>query len=487
MERDSLEFDVVIVGGGPAGLAAACRLGQLAAERGVELEVCLVEKGAEIGSHILSGAVMEPRALDELFPDWRERGAPLRVPVTGDAFHWLFTAGSGLSLPQFLVPRVMHNSGNYIVSLGRVCQWLGEQAEALGCNIFAGFAATDVVYDDDGSVIGIVTGDMGVAGDGTKKPGFQAGYELRAPHVIFAEGCRGSLGKQLEKRFDLRAGADPQHYGIGLKEIWSIEPEKHQPGTVVHTFGWPLDEHTEGGGFLYHAEDNQVYLGFVIALNYRNPHLNPFKEFQRWKQHPKIRSLLEGGSRVSYGARAVNKGGYQSLPKLSFPGGVMVGCEAGFLNGAKIKGTHTAMKTGMLAAEAVFRAHRNQAAERDLADYGEAVRNSWVWDELYRSRNFSPGLSRLGTTLGAALAFVEHNILFGHTPFTLHNREPDNDSLKRADRGAEDRVSQTRWRHLLRPDVVGLYLQHQPRRRSALPPAACRSLRAGRTQPAQVR
>ena len=434
MERDSLEFDVVIVGGGPAGLAAACRLGQLAAERGVELEVCLVEKGAEIGSHILSGAVMEPRALDELFPDWRERGAPLRVPVTGDAFHWLFTAGSGLSLPQFLVPRVMHNSGNYIVSLGRVCQWLGEQAEALGCNIFAGFAATDVVYDDDGSVIGIVTGDMGVAGDGTKKPGFQAGYELRAPHVIFAEGCRGSLGKQLEKRFDLRAGADPQHYGIGLKEIWSIEPEKHQPGTVVHTFGWPLDEHTEGGGFLYHAEDNQVYLGFVIALNYRNPHLNPFKEFQRWKQHPKIRSLLEGGSRVSYGARAVNKGGYQSLPKLSFPGGVMVGCEAGFLNGAKIKGTHTAMKTGMLAAEAVFRAHRNQAAWNGISPTTARRSETPGCGTNSTARATSaPGCPDSAPRWAPHWPSSSTTSCSGILPFTLRNREPDNDSLKRAD------------------------------------------------------
>ncbi len=436
VQRESLDFDVVIVGAGPAGLAAACRLGQLATARGTELDVCLVEKAADIGGHIVSGAVVETRALDELFPDWRDRGAPVRTPVAKEAFYWLRNGTRGMNVPHFLIPRVMHNRGNYVVSLGRLCQWLGEQAEGLGCNIFAGFAATEVLYDDSGTVCGVATGDMGVAADGSQKPGHQAGYELRAPFVIFAEGCRGSLGKELETRFDLRESADPQHYGIGFKEIWNVVPENHQPGAVVHTFGWPLDNHTEGGGFLYHAEDHQVYLGFVIALNYENPHLDPFEEFQRWKLHPGIRHILEGGTRVAYGARAVNKGGVQSIPRLSFPGGLLVGCEAGFLNGAKIKGSHTAMKTGMLAAEAVFEALPEEPGTRarDLSAFGRRVKASWVWEELHRSRNFSPGLSKFGTALGAALAFVEHNLLLGHLPFTLRNRKPDHECLKAADR-----------------------------------------------------
>ena len=434
MQRDSLEFDVVIVGAGPAGLAAACRLGQLAASQGTELGVCVVEKAAEVGGHIVSGAVVETRALDELFPEWREQGAPLRTPVERDTFHWLATPGRGLTVPGPFIPRIMHNRGNYVASLGRLCQWLGEQAEGMGCHLFTGFAAVEVLYDEDGTVAGVATGDMGVAADGSEKSGYQAGYELRAPYVIFAEGCRGSLGKVLERRFNLRESADPQHYGIGLKEVWNVDPDKHAPGTVVHTFGWPLDNRTEGGGFLYHAGDNQVYLGFVIALNYENPHLDPFAEFQRWKHHPRIRAVLEGGERVSYGARAVNKGGLQSLPRLSFPGGLLVGCEAGFLNGAKIKGTHTAMKTGMLAAESVFEALQSdeQSRPRDLTVYQERVEGSWVWEELHRARNFSPGLHRFGTMVGAALAFVEHNVLMGRTPFTLHNREPDHESLREA-------------------------------------------------------
>ena len=436
MQREALDFDVVIVGAGPAGLAAACRLGQLAAARGTELDVCLVEKAAEIGGHIVSGAVIETLALDELFPDWRDRGAPVRTPVASETFHWFPNDGRGVAVPRWLIPSVMHNRGNYVVSLGRLCQWLGEQAESLGCNIFAGFAAVEVLYDESGAVCGIATGDMGLAADGSEKPGYQAGYELRAPYVIFAEGCRGSLGKELETRFGLREAADPQHYGIGFKEVWNVAPEHHQPGNVVHTFGWPLDNHTEGGGFLYHAEDHQAYLGFVIALNYENPHLDPFEEFQRWKLHPRIRRVLEGGTRVAYGARAVNKGGLQSLPRLSFPGGLLVGCEAGFLNGAKIKGTHTAMKTGMLAAESVFEALQGEAntPSRDLAAFGERVEASWVWKELHRSRNFSPGLSKFGTMLGAALAFVEHNLLLGRVPFTIHNRKPDHESLQAADR-----------------------------------------------------
>ena len=436
MQRDSLDFDVVIVGAGPAGLAAACRLGQLAAAQGRELDICVVEKAAEVGGHIVSGAVVETRALDELFPDWREQGAPLPTPVERDTFYWLQNSRRGLAVPGLLIPRVMHNRGNYIASLGRLCQWMGEQAENMGCHLFTGFAAVEVLYDEQGAVAGVATGDMGVAADGSEKPGYQPGYELRAPYVIFAEGCRGSLGKSLERRFGLREGADPQHYGIGLKEVWNVDPARHRPGTVVHTFGWPLDNRTEGGGFLYHAENHQVYLGFVIALNYENPHLEPFAEFQRWKHHPRIRPVLEGGERVSYGARAVNKGGLQSLPRLTFPGGLLVGCEAGFLNGAKIKGTHTAMKTGMLAAETVFEALQGDEPprSRDPAAFQQRVDGSWVWEELNRARNFSPGLHRFGTTLGAALAFLEHNVLLGRAPFTLHNRKPDHECIQEADK-----------------------------------------------------
>ena len=436
MQRDSLDFDVVIVGAGPAGLAAACRLGQLAAAQGRELDICVVEKAAEVGGHIVSGAVVETRALDELFPGWREQGAPLRTSVARDAFYWLPNARWSVSVLRSLIPRVMHNRGNYIASLGRLCQWLGQQAENMGCHLFTGFAAVEVLYDEQGSVAGVATGDMGVAVDGSEKPGYQPGYELRAPYVIFAEGCRGSLGKSLEHRFGLREGADPQHYGIGLKEVWNVDPARHRPGTVVHTFGWPLDNRTEGGGFLYHAENHQVHLGFVIALNYENPHLEPFAEFQRWKHHPRVRPVLDGGERVSYGARAVNKGGLQSLPRLTFPGGLLVGCEAGFLNGAKIKGTHTAMKTGMLAAETVFEALQGDepSRPRDPAAFQQRVEGSWVWEELHRARNFSPGLHRFGTTLGAALAFLEHNVLRGRAPFTLHNRKPDHECILEADK-----------------------------------------------------
>ena len=431
MEREAMEFDVVIVGAGPAGLAAACRLGQLAERAGTAIEVCIVEKGAEVGSHIVSGAVIEPRSLEELFPDWRERGAPLETAVAADDFYWLSGERSSAKVPRVLVPSVMHNDGNYIASLGRLCQWLADQAEGLGCHLFPGFAAVDVIYDADERIAGVVTGDMGVAEDGSHKPGYQSGYELRAKVVIFAEGCRGSLGQQLEERHALRSDCDPQHYGIGLKEIWTIDPEKHEEGKVFHSFGWPLDNRTEGGGFLYHAADNQVYLGFVVALNYENPYLSPFEEFQRWKQHPRIRSVLEGGSRVSYGARAVNKGGFQSLPRLTLPGGLLVGCEAGFLNGAKIKGTHTAMKTGMLAAEAIFDGiQRGDAGSLDVSDFQSRVEKSWVWDELRRARNFSPGLTKLGTFLGAALAFIEHNIFFSRLPVTLRNARPDHEGLE---------------------------------------------------------
>ena len=435
MDRETMEFDVVIVGAGPAGLAAACRLGQLAVANGVEPNVCVVEKGSEVGAHILSGAIMEPRALDELFPDWMSQGAPVGVPVDSDTFHWLLNDAAAIKVPGYFVPGPMHNSGNRILSAGRLCQWLAEQAETLGCNIFPGFPATEILYDADGRVVGVATGDMGIAADGSEKPGFERGIELRARHTIFAEGCRGSLGQELESTFSLRANSDPQHYGIGLKEIWRIDQDRHVPGTVVHTLGWPLDNHTEGGGFLYHADDQQVYIGFVIALNYKNPHLNPFEEFQRWKQHPRIRSVLDGGARLSYGAKAVNKGGLQSLPDLGFPGGVLVGCEAGFLNGLKIKGIHTAVKTGMLAAEAIVASDQSAGSVQDR--YSMAVQKSWVMSELREARNFSPGLARFGTVVGGGLAFAENRLMFGRAPYTLRNRTPDHESLRRAADAAE--------------------------------------------------
>jgi len=419
-----MEFDVVIVGAGPAGLSAACRLMQLAAESGSELNVCVVEKGSEIGAHIISGAILEPTALNELFPDWQERGAPVKTRVVGDDVFYLTGAEGAAKVPGLFVPAPMHNKGNYIISLGELCRWLGDQAEAMGVNIFPGFAAADVIYED-GRVAGVVTGDMGVAEDGEHKPTYEAGYELRARYTIFSEGCRGNLGKQLMQQFDLRNDSDPQHYGIGLKEIWAIDPAKHQEGLVVHTTGWPLDSKTEGGGFLYHAAGNQVYVGYIIALNYSNPHLNPFKEFQRWKHHPKISHYLEGGERVSYGARAVNKGGLQSLPKLSFPGGVLAGCDAGFLNGAKIKGSHTAMKTGMLAAEGVFAALQSAEPDDSVGQYEQRVKDSWVYAELYKARNFAPAQHKFGNLLGAAFIWLDQNIFRGRLPFTLHNTDPD--------------------------------------------------------------
>jgi electron-transferring-flavoprotein dehydrogenase len=382
--------------------------------------------------------VLDTRALAELFPDHRERGAPLGIPVAAERLDWLRNERAAFTIPALLVPRLLRNHGNHIVSLGALCRWLGEQAESLGCSVLPGFAAADLLIDND-RVAGVVTGDLGVARDGSRKPAFQPGYELRARCVVLAEGARGHLGRRLERRFGLRGAADPPHFGLGLKEIWQVDARKHRPGLVVHTFGWPLDDATEGGGFLYHAADSQVYLGLIVSLGYSNPHLDPFAEFQRWKLHPRIRSVIDGGQRIAYGARAINKGGLQSLPRLFAPGAILVGCEAGFLNGAKIKGSHTAMKTGLVAAEAVHAALRHgtpSEVDAELVRYAEHVRDSWVWQELRGARNFSPGIAKFGTTLGGALAFMEQNVLRGRVPYTLRNPTADHSKLVPADRAA---------------------------------------------------
>ena len=426
MERESMEFDVVIVGAGPSGLATACRLGQLAQESEQELMICVVEKGADIGAHILSGAVFEPRALNELFPDWKERGAPLNTEVTGDDILLLKDEDSHTRLPDFTVPNTFHNKGNYIASMGNLCRWMAEQAEQLGVEIFPGFAASEILYNEDGSVAGIQTGDMGVAKDGSEKDGYMPGMELRAKYTLFAEGCRGHLGKELINKFELDKDSTPQHYGLGFKEIWDIPEALHEPGKVVHTAGWPLtDSNASGGGYLYHAEDGQVYLGLIVDLNYANPYLNPFQEFQRFKTHPAIKNVIENGKRVSYGARAIAKGGYYSLPKMTFPGGLLVGCNAGTLNFAKIKGNHTAMKSGMVAAECVYEQLKNGKANDDISSFKNAFENSWVFDELYRSRNFGGAVHKLGTMLGGAYNMVDQNWFGGKLPFKFKEWTPD--------------------------------------------------------------
>jgi len=426
MEGEAMEVDVVIVGAGPSGLSAAIRLRQLAEERGQDITVCLLEKGSEVGAHILSGAVIETRALDELLPDWKERGAPLNTPAADDRFLLLTRKGS-ISLPT---PPQMNNHGNYIVSLGNVCRWLKEQAEEAGVEIFEGFAAAEILYNEDGSVAGVATGDMGVGRDGEQKDSFQPGYELRARYTLFAEGCRGSLTKGLFDKFSLRDGCDPQTYGIGIKELWEIDPEKHRLGSVTHTIGWPMDSNTYGGSFLYHIEDNQVAVGFVIGLDYRNPHLSPFEEFQRFKTHPAIRPVFEGGRRIAYGARAINEGGFQSIPKLVFPGGAIIGCAAGFVNVPKVKGTHNAMKTGMIAAEAVSDALASDDAAPVLDAYPAALKKSWVWDELYRVRNIRPAF-RWGMWAGLLYSGLDTYLLRGRAPWTLHHHA-DHEALRPA-------------------------------------------------------
>ena len=434
MERESMEVDVVIVGAGPSGLATACRLGQIAQESGQELSVVVVEKGSEVGAHILSGAVFEPRALNELFPDWKDKGAPLNAPVTADEIYYFTGADKASKVPGPFAPKTMHNEGNYVISLGNLCRWLAEQAEGMGIEIFPGFPASEVLYHEDGSVKGIATGQMGVAADGEHKPSYDPGMELHAKYTVFSEGCRGHLGKELMEKYNLREGVDPQHYGIGIKELWEIDPSKHQKGLVMHSAGWPLSESgSPGGAFLYHLEDNQVTLGLITDLAYSNPHVSPFDEMQRWKTHPEVKKYLEGGKRVSYGARAISKGGLQSLPKMTFPGGILVGCDAGTLNFAKIKGNHTAMKSGMMAAETIAKAIADGRASDELSEYKATFESSWVYEELHQQRNFGPAQHKFGNLLGSAFAFVDLNIFNGKLPFTMRDTTPDHDTLKPAD------------------------------------------------------
>ncbi len=431
MQRDAVDYDLVIVGGGPAGLAAAIRAKQLSQAIGAELSVCLVEKAAEIGGHILSGAVIDPRGLQELIPDWEKQGAPLNTPVTQDQF--LFLSENGQTrVPTALLPSCFKNHGNYIASLSDLVKWLGQQAEALGVEIYPGFAAAEVLYNPQGEVCGIATGNMGVGKDGEPTNQFQPGMELRARYTLFAEGSRGHLGRQLIERFNLNRNADPQSYGIGIKELWQVSPEQSKPGLVVHTAGWPLDSQTYGGSFLYHLNNQQVAIGLVVGLNYRNPWLSPFEEFQRLKSHPAIGQTLEGGKRLGYGARAITAGGLNSLPELIFPGGALIGCEAGFLNASRIKGSHAAIKTGMLAAEACVQALQQPESPALLTDYPKTFRASWLYDELYRARNFKPAMSK-GLWLGTLLVGIDQTLFGGRAPWTLHNRKPDHAYLEPAD------------------------------------------------------
>jgi electron-transferring-flavoprotein dehydrogenase len=433
-ERESMAYDVVIVGAGPAGLSAAIRLKQLAEVQGRDLSVCILEKGSEVGAHILSGAVIDPKALDELLPEWREDPdcAMNQVPVTTNE-HWVLTRTKRTNLPHLMMPSFLDNKGTFTGSLGNLCRWLAGKAEALGVEIFPGFAAAEILFNEDGSVKGVATGDMGVARDGTRKPDYQPGMELHARYTFFAEGARGHLTKEVKRIFDLERDCQPQVYGIGIKELWDIDPAKHEPGRVIHTQGWPLTD-AWGGGWIYHQANNQLSIGFVVALSYKNPHLSPFEEMQRWKQHPEIRAMLEGGRRVSYGARAINEGGYQSIPKLAFPGGALIGCSAGFVNVPRIKGSHTAMKSGMLVAEAAFEALGAERAHDTLQDYDDALHASWVADELKLVRNVEPFVAKFGATAGTLLAGTDmwmRTLKIG-LPFTLKHT-PDHQQYIRRD------------------------------------------------------
>ncbi|WP_246125054.1 electron transfer flavoprotein-ubiquinone oxidoreductase [Exilibacterium tricleocarpae] len=429
VEREYMEYDVVIVGAGPSGLAAACRIRQL----DENVSVCVVEKGSEVGAHILSGAVFEPTALNELFPDWKEKGAPLNTPVSGDDVYVLRSAEKAIKVPGFFVPGTVHNEGNYIVSLGNLCRWLAEQAENLGVEIFPGFAAAEILYREDGSIKGIATGDMGISAAGEQKDTYMPGMELHAKYTLFCEGCRGHLGKQLIARFGLDRDREPQHYGIGIKELWKVPAERHQQGLVLHSLGWPLAETgTTGGSFLYHLEDNQVVVGLITDLAYDNPHVSPFDEFQRYKHHPVIKQYLEGGERIAYGARAITKGGPQSQPKMTFPGGLILGDNAGTLNFAKIKGSHTAMKSGMVAAETVVEALAAQRSGDELNEFTERYQSSWAYRELVTQRNIGAAQHKWGYLLGSAYAFIDLKLLGGKAPWTLSDPKPDHAQMKPA-------------------------------------------------------
>ncbi len=434
-ERESMAYDVVIVGAGPAGLSAAIRLKQLAQQAGSEISVCILEKGSEVGAHILSGAVVDPKALDELIPDWKERGSPLTVPVI-ENHHWILTKKRKFGMPEMLMPPFMRNHGTYTLSLGNLCRWLAGQAEELGVEIFPGFAAAEILFNEDGSVKGVATGDLGIARDGGHRPDYQPGMELHAKYTFLAEGARGHLTKRLTELFGLREESGPQVFGLGIKELWEIPAEMHKPGRVIHTQGWPLDD-AWGGGFLYHQENNQVALGFVVALDYANPYLSPFEEMQRWKTHPAVRAEIEGGRRVSYGARAINEGGYQAIPKLVFAGGALIGCAAGFVNVPRIKGTHTAMKSGMIAAEAAFEAIQGGRSADMLVDYPRALHKSWVSQELYGVRNAQPAVAHWGGTAGTLYAGLDLwlNALRVGVPWTLKHK-PDHERLRRRDASA---------------------------------------------------